>query len=40
MRAAALAPGASARAAAEPYALTRETARAVDVLERCLRARR
>jgi len=34
-RAAALDPGEAARAAAEPYSLARETARAVSVLERC-----
>ncbi|MDX6572059.1 MAG: hypothetical protein QOC86_1215, partial [Gaiellales bacterium] len=36
VRAAALQPGERARAAAEPYSLARETARAVAVLERCL----
>ena len=36
VRAAALQPGELARAAAEPYSLARETARAVVVLERCL----
>ena len=36
-RAAALKPGEAARAAAEPYSLARETARAVAVLERCRR---
>ena len=40
VRAAALAPGASARVAAEPYSLMRETARAVAELERCVAARR
>jgi teichuronic acid biosynthesis glycosyltransferase TuaC len=40
VRTAALSPGASARAAAEPYALTRETARVVGELERCVGARR
>ncbi len=35
VRGAALAPGARARAAAEPYAVTREAARVVDVLARC-----
>ena len=35
VRAATLEPGAAARAAAEPYSLSRETARAVSVLERC-----
>jgi glycosyltransferase involved in cell wall biosynthesis len=37
MRAAALQPAAAARAAAEPYGVEREAARAVGVLERCLR---
>ena len=37
VRAAALDPGEVARTAAEPYSLARETARAVAVLERCLR---
>jgi glycosyltransferase involved in cell wall biosynthesis len=37
LRAALLEPGAAARAAAEPYSLARETARAVAVLERCRR---
>jgi teichuronic acid biosynthesis glycosyltransferase TuaC len=36
-RAAVLTPGAAARAAAEPYAVAREAARAVDVLEACAR---
>jgi glycosyltransferase involved in cell wall biosynthesis len=37
VRAAQLKPGAAARAAAEPYSLARESARAVAVLERCRR---
>jgi glycosyltransferase involved in cell wall biosynthesis len=39
-RAAKLAPGESARAAAEPYAVSREAARAVALLEECVTARR
>jgi glycosyltransferase involved in cell wall biosynthesis len=40
VRAAALQPGAAARAAAEPYGVRREAARAVTVLARCLPAAR